>query len=163
MGVRVPCCLSVFPILFLSNSISIFFFSLSLLLFLSCTFLLLFSHFVFVVPFLFLCSPILSFYNPFIYLSNSLSLSISSFTYCTLSLLPISLPYAVFSPLFPSLCLLSHYLSTLFYVLLPSPCQPSLHFISLSSLSSTLSFYFYLLNSLKLAYILTSLSLPLLF
>lgn len=130
MGVRVPCCLSVFPILFLSNSISIFFFSLSLLLFLSCTFLLLFSHFVFVVPFLFLCSPILSFYNPFIYLSNSLSLNLFlhilySFSSpylpslcCLLPIVPLTLP-SLPLPLHSVLCALALSLSTLTAFYLP--------------------------------------------
>lgn len=163
MGVRVPGCLSVFPILFLSNSLCLYLLLLSFSL--SYSFSLALSYFFFPIlsllfPFYFSVLPSSHFITP---LYTCLTLSLSSFTYCTLSLLPISLPYAVFSPLFPSLCLLSHYLSTLFYVLLPSPCPPSPHFISLSSLSYTLSFYFYLLNSINLAYFLTSLSLPLLF
>lgn len=144
MGVRVPCCLSVFPILFLSNSISIFFFSLSLLLFLSCTFLLLFSHFVFVVPFLFLCSPILSFYNPFIYLSNSLSLSQSLPSHTVLFLFSLSLflmlssphcsPHSAFSPITSPLCFMCSCPLLVNPHCILSPCLPCLllyHFISI--------------------------------
>lgn len=145
MGVRVPCCLSVFPILFLSNSISIFFFSLSLSPALSLLHFLtsFFPILSLLFPFYFSVLPSSLFITP-LYTSLTLSLSQSLPSHTVLFLFSLSLflmlssphcsPHSAFSPITSPLCFMCSCPLLVNPHCILSPCLPCLllyHFISI--------------------------------
>lgn len=132
MGVRVPGCLSVFPILFLSNSLCLYLLLLSFSL--SYSFSLALSYFFFptlslLFPFYFSVLPSSLFITP---LYTSLTLSLNLFLHilysfsspylsslcCLLPIVPLTLP-SLPLPLHSVLCALALSLSTLTAFYLP--------------------------------------------
>lgn len=146
MGVRVPGCLSVFPILFLSNSLCLYLLLLSFSL--SYSFSLALSYFFFPIlsllfPFYFSVLPSSLFITP-LYTSLTLSLSQSLPSHTVLFLFSLSpflmlssphcSPHSAFSPITSPLCFMCSCPLLVNPHCILSPCLPCLllyHFISI--------------------------------